>query len=311
MTNQELNKELTIDQIENDLLYLNKRFPKEAVEAAITQQANITPKLLAWLDKAIEDVDSVQDNDIGHLFSVFLLSQFQEKSAFTSIIKLARLPEEELDSLIGDCITEDLHRFIAATYNGDLLAIKNLIEDINVNEWSRKAGLKSLVILANEGQIDIDETVHYMTSLFTHPAFANDDDQITHLVTACCDFLPHRFENEIQQAFKEDKVDTFVIDMADVKRSLAREKPKYISEHYTLITDTVAEMEYWPCFKEPKKHDSLAKPFNPNWFENLPDSMVSKQIVRSAPKIGRNDPCPCDSGKKYKKCCLLLATNDS
>lgn len=24
---------------------------------------------------------------------------------------------------------------------------------------------------------------------------------------------------------------------------------------------------------------------------------------RSEPKIGRNDPCPCGSGKKYKKCC--------
>jgi SEC-C motif-containing protein len=24
---------------------------------------------------------------------------------------------------------------------------------------------------------------------------------------------------------------------------------------------------------------------------------------RETPKIGRNDPCPCDSGKKYKKCC--------
>jgi hypothetical protein len=27
--------------------------------------------------------------------------------------------------------------------------------------------------------------------------------------------------------------------------------------------------------------------------------------VRATPKIGRNDPCPCSSGKKYKKCCLL------
>ena len=24
---------------------------------------------------------------------------------------------------------------------------------------------------------------------------------------------------------------------------------------------------------------------------------------RETPKIGRNDPCPCGSGKKYKKCC--------
>jgi preprotein translocase subunit SecA len=28
-----------------------------------------------------------------------------------------------------------------------------------------------------------------------------------------------------------------------------------------------------------------------------------KQIVREAPKVGRNDPCPCGSGRKYKKCC--------
>ncbi len=25
---------------------------------------------------------------------------------------------------------------------------------------------------------------------------------------------------------------------------------------------------------------------------------------RAAPKVGRNDVCPCGSGKKYKKCCL-------
>jgi SEC-C motif-containing protein len=26
-------------------------------------------------------------------------------------------------------------------------------------------------------------------------------------------------------------------------------------------------------------------------------------VVRTEPKVGRNDPCPCGSGKKYKKCC--------
>ena len=31
----------------------------------------------------------------------------------------------------------------------------------------------------------------------------------------------------------------------------------------------------------------------------------SKPIIRSERDIGRNDPCPCGSGKKYKKCCLL------
>ena len=37
-----------------------------------------------------------------------------------------------------------------------------------------------------------------------------------------------------------------------------------------------------------------------NWmgYEN-----AQKPYIRSNPKIGRNDPCPCGSGKKYKKCC--------
>jgi len=32
--------------------------------------------------------------------------------------------------------------------------------------------------------------------------------------------------------------------------------------------------------------------------------------VREEPKVGRNDVCPCGSGKKYKKCCINLKTKD-
>ncbi len=31
---------------------------------------------------------------------------------------------------------------------------------------------------------------------------------------------------------------------------------------------------------------------------------VTQSVVRDSPKVGRNDPCPCGSGKKFKKCCL-------
>ena len=35
--------------------------------------------------------------------------------------------------------------------------------------------------------------------------------------------------------------------------------------------------------------------------EGAPDKVET--VVHEGPKIGRNDPCPCGSGKKYKKCC--------
>lgn len=31
--------------------------------------------------------------------------------------------------------------------------------------------------------------------------------------------------------------------------------------------------------------------------------IIPETVVREGPKVGRNDPCPCGSGKKYKKCC--------
>ena len=37
-----------------------------------------------------------------------------------------------------------------------------------------------------------------------------------------------------------------------------------------------------------------------SWDERSPPVT----FLRDGPKIGRNDPCPCGSGKKYKKCCL-------
>nr|MBK7063651.1 SEC-C domain-containing protein [Deltaproteobacteria bacterium] len=35
----------------------------------------------------------------------------------------------------------------------------------------------------------------------------------------------------------------------------------------------------------------------------LAEATVRPAVARTAPKVGRNDACPCGSGKKYKKCC--------
>jgi SEC-C motif-containing protein len=39
------------------------------------------------------------------------------------------------------------------------------------------------------------------------------------------------------------------------------------------------------------------------WFFKDGVTPQAEQYVRQGVKIGRNDPCPCGSGKKYKKCC--------
>jgi preprotein translocase subunit SecA len=42
--------------------------------------------------------------------------------------------------------------------------------------------------------------------------------------------------------------------------------------------------------------------FHGNGESEIPAPRAVPQTVRVGPKVGRNDPCPCGSGKKYKNC---------
>ena len=53
--------------------------------------------------------------------------------------------------------------------------------------------------------------------------------------------------------------------------------------------------------QEEPKREQVAKPVDP--ASEGGDGTIKKQPVKKADKPGRNDPCPCGSGKKYKKCC--------
>ena len=61
----------------------------------------------------------------------------------------------------------------------------------------------------------------------------------------------------------------------------------------------------------PQEIHNLQQAITPNvrgihayWLARRADHAPSTPIKHAEPKTGRNDPCPCGSGKKYKKCCL-------
>ena len=43
------------------------------------------------------------------------------------------------------------------------------------------------------------------------------------------------------------------------------------------------------------------------YFEPFRRAVVQMPLRRQGPKVGRNDPCPCGSGRKYKQCCAAGA----
>ena len=59
--------------------------------------------------------------------------------------------------------------------------------------------------------------------------------------------------------------------------------------------DTIDELSWWDAFKPTTSNDD-----KPEW-ESDPVGTPHRDPLRN---VGRNDPCPCGSGKKFKKCCL-------
>ncbi len=74
------------------------------------------------------------------------------------------------------------------------------------------------------------------------------------------------------------------------------------------VDDETGEIEFVAHYRQkdkPKTHHELAhfRRHEGEWYFYDGEGVVPRQVVRNQPKIGRNDPCPCGSGKKYKKCC--------
>lgn len=82
--------------------------------------------------------------------------------------------------------------------------------------------------------------------------------------------------------------------------------------------DTEGEVAFTAVFEAggiEKEHREVSKfkKFKGRWYYCPGESKITpgaggekkaqKPAVRAGAKVGRNDPCPCGSGKKYKKCC--------
>ncbi len=68
---------------------------------------------------------------------------------------------------------------------------------------------------------------------------------------------------------------------------------------YNIKVDTIKYLLHVQIERAPER-ERVARNVSTNQQE---DSVVKKKPIRKAKTVGRNDPCPCGSGKKYKNCC--------
>lgn len=285
-------------QIPHELEYHTGKFPRKALQEIIDNQEEMIPELLKVIEYATQNFDELlEDYDyMAHMYALYLLAQFRETRAYPLIIELFSTPGEDIGDFTGDLITEDLNRILASVYDGDIEPIKALAENEQANEYVRSAALYTLLNLYVHGDITRGEVLDYLKSLFDK--LPRDGHYIwSSLVYISTELYLVELHNDMKQAFADDMIEPMLMDLKHVEETFQRDKEDVLQElkthwHYTLIDNTITEMEKWAAFQPPKP----IKPIK----------MIKKdtgQVIREGRKIGRNEPCPCGSGLKYKKCC--------
>lgn len=305
------------EKILSDIEYNTGVFPLETLQYAVTQKDKIIPELLDILDYTCANAEELaeQEDYFAHIYAMFLLAQFREPRAYSKIFELVKKPGDIPHHLLGDVITGDLSRLLASVCDGDAELIKQLIEDDSVeDEYVRGDAIKALVVLVANGIKSRDEIMEYFRSLYRGKLKREFSQVWNALVYESCALHPLEVIEDIRQAYEEDLVDPFYIGIEDIEEYLKKKQEDVcnqlkIDRQYSLIDDIIKELSWWAAFDE-HKEESIEKDTNNSTKLllqsenrlNIKKKALVQPIVNDV-KIGRNEPCPCGSGKKYKKCC--------
>lgn len=295
---------MTIDEILAGLQRNDGHFAKDAVLAAIARRDEVIPPLLDVLrDVAANPEPYAADPDRFILtYAMYLLAQFREARAYPLLVRIFSFPGETPFDLVGDTVTEDLGRILASVSEGETGGMASLIENEQVNPYVRSAAMNGLLTLVASGRRTREEIVSYFRDLFGKmervPSEAWDG-----LACACADLWPGELMDDLRVAFDDGLVHPGMINWKDIQSWQARGQEaclRYMREKFTPVTDVTEEMAGWACFDKDRRSAPRKKaPVKPDASSGAPPNAVH----RTAPKVGRNDPCPCGSGRKFKKCC--------
>lgn len=301
-------------------------YPTKAVEYALAHKEEATPELLEILEYTINNVESLSKDSkyLVHFPAIYLLSYFHETSAYESIIKIASLPDDQIFDLLGDTVTEDFKNILASVCDGNIEPIKGVIENSSLDEYVREEALESLLILLNHGVVTREELVFYFKELF-NGKLEVDYSYVWDELPRCCSLIhPKELKVDIEKAVADGKVMKIIADLDFMNRQLERSVEEVLNElkedeDYSFVSEeNVFLLEGWvggfSCdedndeeyyFDEDDENEMEGDRLMRSFIDSYSDHEASVGVLfRRESFVGRNDPCPCGSGKKYKKCCL-------
>ncbi len=290
--------EVLIDIMTELRLYVNKKLAQEIARR---------DDAVFYIRKLIQDGKHWRSSGPGSgwspIHAIHMLPLIKNKESFQLLLDIIRYHEDDLD----DWLLEDVPCLLVAFGEEFIEPLKEFTEDETLEAFARStatAALGTFGIKFPQHQNDIKQHLINLLETTEDGTFAGiaADDLASFHDPSVMPEIHRAFEYGIidDPFVKEDELEDVIngvfsdMDEADFKRN-TRDPLDHFSreniEHLHLIN------------YEEKDEDEFDYEDNSDINDKDFESEVMSSLQKKE-KIGRNDPCPCGSGKKYKKCCM-------
>ncbi len=273
------------------------KFNYETVKEIRKNKGKINIDLLTELDKNIKNYNGKKEFSIFVDYALFLLAEFKEKKTFPLILDLLSIPKLDGYLDLGDGLMENLSSIIVSVFDGDFKDLNDIIQNKKIDSNIRSVVIETYIYFYKNKLINKNDLIEYLRKIIT--LYKYNDEIYNAILTIIINTRLIEMIPDVQEMFDNDAIDFFV-------RGGYPEFIDYLFDYednlddIDVITSVEDNMSWWYCFTNNKKIDNEK-------FEKELEKFIQKDLeddIVDYSKVGRNDPCPCGSGKKFKKCCL-------
>jgi len=274
--------------------------PDLAVAACVLRFPESGPALRAVLARAADGEALTLDEQTLLFRGLYILGGRRDPQAFASLLRLLRRPSEEVEELMGIAITESLARIVAGVFDGNAEMLLAAAADPARDEFVRDALIGAAAFLTWEGQIERERMERFLRHFYDE-RLAEDGSYAWVAWQGAVALLALRpLVPLVDAAWEEGRVPPDLAERSDFEAVLASAErepddlKRFGDVNLGYVDDVLEALQRVYRLVEPRDA-----------------SVEEEHLVPGIPAInpwrhvGRNDPCPCGSGKKAKRCCLV------
>ncbi len=252
--------------------------------------------------KTKADNEGFSDKNFSFVIhALLLLSEIEAAGSLENIFEVLRQEEDLIELFIGDILTEYMWLVFYKTAASNLDACKKFMFEPGIYSFCKSSVSEmanQIVLHQSERRDEIVEWYRDIFRFFLNSSSNNnviDSNLLGMLVNDVLDFKGVELMPEIEKLYEEEIVDLFACgDIDAVRKHLNEDDSEDYKRDIVSIFNIYEEINSWGNSDNTDDY---------NQDENT-DPPGDIKPANTGKKPGRNDPCPCGSGKKYKKCCM-------